>query len=212
MAIPAGVTRCSITGTFGAGDIFDASIWYTGMTIASNAAAATVAGTLATALMGAGVTALKTAYGPADAITGTKVYHYPTGGPHATFIGAAGVTGMVGTGTQDGPLQNSLCVTGLTASSGRSFKGRTYFPGNGFVLGVGSGSNINAAQLTTWLSAWATAINAFSAANSGSTPVVVSSHLGVATPITQFRVTTKMDTQRRRANKQMPLTTVVTAV
>jgi hypothetical protein len=212
MAIPPGVARCSLTGNFGAGDIFDVSFWADGVTMNSNADAAAAAATLAAAALSSGAKApLQTCLGTNDAWTGASVYCYPTGGPTATYIGHASIAAMLGTSAVNGPLQNSLVATYITATAGRRHTGRSYLPYTGF-LDVGSGNNVAPSALSTLLAGWVSMLNAFMAANSGAAITVVSSKGSSQTHVTQVRMDSKVDTQRRRSNRQHALTTAISAV
>lgn len=210
MPIPAGVSRISILGTFGSGDIFDASLWYQGLTIASDADAAARAAAFAGLLTTAPTKAdMSFCLGPNDNVTAVKIYHYATGGSAATYIGTAGVSGMPGTGLGEQGLQACVVMTFLTALSGRKYKGRIYWPATGLTY---TGNNYHSSDLTSLVTGFTTLLNAYTAAETGSTPVVVSATGSVATPVVQIRTDSKTDIQRRRANKQAPITTVVTAV
>lgn len=212
MAIPSGVARCSLTGVFGAGDIFDVSFWADGIVMNSNSDAAAAATTLATAFAATGVaSALKGAIGSNDAFTGASVYCYPTGGPTATYIGHASIASGVGSSTAQGPLQNSLVATYITSVAGRRHTGRSYLPYTGGQYNA-AGNNVSSSALSALLTGWVLLLNNFMAANSGSAITVVSSKGSSQTHVTQVRMDSKVDTQRRRSNRQHAVTTAISAV
>lgn len=116
---------------------------------------------------------------------------------------ASVVNGMIGTHSGI-PVQSqvSMVVTVNTAKRGRSYRGRTYFPGLPTVELFDSKSWSTGAT-TGWdtiVGTWDTALN-----TAGWTWVVLSRiqdkvplTLGIATPVTGWRANAKLGTQRRR--------------
>lgn len=103
------------------------------------------------------------------------------------------------------PLQTSVVASLVTGRPGRSYAGRIYWPG------LGAGVTTDTVRLptstvtgvatdtATWLEEVANAANL----ETGFAPVVVSTKMGIQTPITQVRVGNVADTQRRRRDKQV---------
>lgn len=145
--------------------------------------------------------------GVGNVATGVDVYYYPAYPGKATISASADYSPFRGPNTGDNiPSQCSLVVTLRTATTGRSGRGRVYLPFT------------RAAQLQTdgqvGVGAIASVADAFKGfsdsvigAMSGSLPgyqgpYVVSGTHGVANAVTRFIIDSKVDTQRRREDKQ----------
>lgn len=199
MAIPSGYARFMIKGTLNGGDIFEWGFWNAGAP--TTAAAATAAATaVATAL---GVTSTGTTpwglISSGEHYDEVRCYSYPAGGPTATYVGSAPAS-HTGGGSGSAPNQVALCVTTLTGLSGRRNRGRIYLPCTApGTLTSGQRSSTNTDSVVTWL------VDFFHAVNSGiGQPCVVLSQVaGSANNITAVRVDSKLDVQRRRANRQV---------
>lgn len=194
MGIPAGVSRWVLRGHLTGGEIFETGYWtqnaFTTPTDA-NAGCATAAANAVTDLAGP-------LFGKITADCGydeVRVYSYPSGGPSATIIGSATITGGTGGGTSPVlPLQTAVCVTLRTALAGRAHRGRMYFPMN---VGTLTAHQMSSADTTAIANGVATFLGRYSAALG---PVVVSQiGAGAKTPITTVTVDSKPDVQRRRA-------------
>lgn len=192
------MSRAVIHGTLAGGEIFETGFWLSQAPTDADAATARaveIAGHVVSDLL-PGVTGLITAD---SAYTGVRLYAYPTGGPLATFVGEGPITSGPGHGTGSNPLpdQCGLVVTLNTGASGRSHRGRMYLPGNGMPLGADHQLGID--QATSVANAMATFISNMV----GEGPVVVLSQLlGTSRPVDSVNVDTRVDIQRRRANRQ----------
>lgn len=206
MPIPANVTRISLVGHAGASEIFDTSVWCAGAPT-TPAAANTFAATLATGLGTSGLlTDLVNMIMPDSGYDEVRVYGYPTGGPTASVIGSAPITGGVGVaGNPSLPLQVALVATLESDLAGRRHRGRMYFPMNGGG-NMGNDHYVQAGRvdgLCAGLVAW---LSNFDSANRA---VIVSRVAGSTTPVTHVKVDNRPDIQRRRANRQLSTHTIV---
>lgn len=211
MPIPLGYSRHVLSGHLSGGEIFQTGFW---VSEAPSDAAATTADAQAVATYlnahwidpGSPVSLLDSAAGY-DKIT---VYSYPNGGPDASYVGEAALTGAVGSGTQSLPDQCALVVSLHTGMSGRRHKGRMYTPMTKGTVATGgqlAGSFTN--NVATWWGA------TFAGINSAVAPgfvVVLSQIAGSAQRVTSVAVDTRVDIQRRRADRITPATTSTATV
>jgi len=118
----------------------------------------------------------------------------------------AGIVPVVGTGTVPRPGQDALCFSLRTSRTGKSYRGRLYWPyTGGAVTGTGQAAFVGPTALAE--------LNALMKAIAGASPVaglvpVVWSRLhDVTTPVTQLGTDFAVDTQRRRKHPPVqPLT------
>jgi hypothetical protein len=193
MPIPAGVARFVLVGHLTGGETFETGFWETG-DFATQAEVDSAASTFASgAVIGPldNLRALITADCGYDEV---RVYGYPTGGPAASFVGTASL-GAAGTGTGQLPLQTCIVATLLTGAAGRRRRGRMYLPA--------CGAQLSAHQLTTpsvtQVSSSVADLLSLGAPTPGHEAVVLSQVAGTHAPVTQVRVDSKPDIQRRRA-------------
>jgi len=211
MSIPADISRVSLVGTMSGGEIFDTSFWCSGSAPSSPTLANAFAAEIASLLNGsAALTAMKALIESDCTYQQVKVYGYPSGGPNAEAIGVAAITGGTGTGSTPHPLQTCLVATLITNFVGRLFRGRLYLPANGAAFSNPFFSSTVAANISTSLAAFFTAINANGVVP---TTVVVMSQAATADHVvTAVRTDTKPDIQRRRANRLAGAIVTTTAV
>lgn len=134
----------------------------------------------------------------AEGIDALDLYQY-TGGAKASSQAHAAFTGMAGKKTTVSfPLQVACCVTLLTGKPGRSRKGRLYLPGSGIGFNGGEFANADVDAIAAGFNQLFQDL----LDRVPSAPVVVASATtGENTPVTQVRVDSKPDTQRRRSMK-----------
>lgn len=216
MAVPANVMRYVFAGSLLNGEKWQTGIWFQGNLPTSNGSAATAAELEMTSQAGATPSSfwnVLKAFMPAGVtLDFVKVYAYPTGGTAATFVGQSVHAPIPGTAANVAmPNQVALCTSLLTGVSGRSFRGRMYWPAS---AAAGLWSQVSAlfivAGLTSFTTALAQMITDFNAV--GQVGVVVSQTRTLATPITTVRADTRADIQRRRARSESGITSVVRAV
>lgn len=211
MSIPSGSTKVVIAGTLGSGEIFETGFWVTGADITTNVEAAG----FATAVVGimdsasTSKTAVLARISGACSYDSVRVYHY-TGGPTAAFIGSADFSGWTGTGTVVLPDQVCMVVSLRTTQSGRRYRGRMYMPCTASVLQ--SNSQFGNGDVAAVATAWKTFLDGVNGAGIVSDVVIVSQTGSFTTPVSEVRVDTKPDIQRRRANKIQPADTAVRAL
>lgn len=204
MAIPNGALHIVASGTLPGGEAFAWGSWF-------DAGTGKVQADI-DAILGTWVAAFNNTYGvtyrgmipSTAAYTQVRAYYY-TGGSTAAVVSQSGLTG-VGTGAT-APLPNQCClvVTLMTGRPGRRYRGRIYLPFIGAALTSGQ---LTSAQCTTYANAVAGHLSAVKDANGTggfqpANPAVMSSVVSALTPITQVRVDSKIDIQRRRAEKQV---------
>lgn len=201
MAIPLGYSRNVIRGHLIGGEIFEWGFW-SAEAPADDAAANAQATAVATAY----TTAIGTGTGPhtflstGESIDQVRVYSYTTGGPTAQHVGSAPLS-QGGTTTATCPNQVAVVCTLQTGFSGRRNRGRCYLPcTHTSALVNGQLSSAQTTALAQFMQKF------FQNVNSAVTqPVVVLSQVaGSANNVLTIRVDSRLDIQRRRANRQAP--------
>jgi hypothetical protein len=195
--------RVSILGTGPLGETFDTSFWGYNGAPTTNAAANTLAGLIRDAWVTNARTAMIPMLSTQQKYTEIRLYSYPEGGPTASFIGSAPITTGTGTSGTFNATQIAMVVSLRTAMAGRRHRGRMYLP----AAGLASATQHQWTQ--TQCDDVATAMgNFFSAVNAIGTfgAVVVLSQVGAGEweNVSEIRVDSKPDIQRRRANKLLP--------
>lgn len=139
-----------------------------------------------------------------------KVYFY-NGGSSAAFVSVPSPPSLTGTGGATLPLQACVVVTLLTGAAGRSNRGRMYLPAAG--AGVSMANNqLNETIVDTITDQITDLFDGINALEGFTSVAVVSQTHSAARPVTSIRVDSKVDIQRRRANKQAPLFTATAAI
>lgn len=124
-------------------------------------------------------------------------YQY-AGGSQAAVQATLPTGPYAGTGTVHVPNQVCLVATLETGLPGRSYRGRMYFPITG--ISITSDSKVLETDAQGLANGLATSFGSFNPLGDGK--VVVSSlRQGATHPVTQIKVDTVPDTQRRRVNK-----------
>lgn len=198
MPIPDGSTKIVISGTYDGGEVWATAYWLSGVPESEFDNNDLVADWDTAGPTSALFLAMRNGLFNTDHITAVDAYYY-AGGSAATHHVHADYS-LAGQGTVSLPLQNCVVMSLRTARPGRSYRGRMYFP-----LSAGSlaaGHLIAAAVMEGMVDALAGVFTANVAA--GWTPSVISTTLGISTPIVSVDADQRADTQRRRANKQAP--------
>jgi hypothetical protein len=193
--IPAGYVKLVIHGSLAGGEIWETAIWGpAGSAVDQDSLQDYVntAGDNFVSMLQSAVTALISAD---SAVLGIRGYLYTGGTTAANVAEYEGYTGSSGTGIGSLPDQCCLVSTLLTAAAGRRNRGRMYWPANGLSLASHQAT-------ATIVNNLADAVADF-AGTFDPQAVVVSQVAGSARPVTAIRVDTKIDIQRRRANKQV---------
>lgn len=208
MAIPSGYSRATFYGHLPGGELFNWSLW-SNQAPSDQTATQTMATAFATKFQ-AGIDTPNAADLPLTKIIGSdagydgvRVYSYTAVGGHASFVADAPIT-RPGSSSATGTLPNqcSIVVTLRTAVAGRRATGRIYLPITKYSLG-------SAGQLDTGsVDGLANAVShLITALNSAETPQhvgVLSQTAGTFQSVNSVKVDSKVDIQRRRANKQTP--------
>ena len=207
---PNNTQRLSVGGDTYGGEVWECTLWFKPTVIGdtvpdNNGDAATTLDNMTTGtewdtLAGALVRFLPTSGG----INKAKLYCYPGGGSAAAAIAEKTLT-VAGTGTGGTtPLQTSLVATLLTGQAGRSYRGRIYVPAPN--ISISSDHQVSLSDITAVANGVAqylswTKLAAILPSGNGLLGVVASEKRLAATSITQVRVDSKPDVQRRRAAK-----------
>lgn len=211
MTIPAGVNRIVISGHLSTNEIFATSFWTQGNVPVSQSAANVFAANVATLFGVRPLGQLKFMMASDSGYDTVKTYHYPTGGPAATYLGQAAIASGTGAGTGTTlPLQGAIVASLRTQLAGRSHRGRMYFP---VVAETLANHQLASARVNTLAPDVAGFFSDVKANGSVGIPVIVSQVGGGSyTPITSVIVDSRLDVQRRRANKQVALYSVTSNV
>lgn len=212
MTIPLGVSRNTIYGHLLGGEIFNMSLW-AGEAPTGQAATQAQANAFRDAIVTAmGLTAApKSFLQTTSGYDGLKVYSYQSSGGHATNIADASMSqpGTAATSFQL-PNQAAVCVSLKTDSAGRTKQGRIYMPLGVYGLSSGQLTSGDCTAIATW---WRNLIVSLNTAIGGPAKIgVLSQKLGTIQPVTAVAVDSKVDIQRRRANKQVAVARAVVAV
>lgn len=141
-------------------------------------------------------------------LTRHSAYFYPAGAALAANVAHIDITPVPGTGSTPTSPRSAVVVTTLTASSGRSHRGRMYLPFTG--TASSSGLQISTSVVDNIASYAKTLLNAFNLIDLtptwGNAPCWIRSlKTGQAYPVTHVRVDSKIDNQLRRQDKTTTL-------
>lgn len=206
MAIPSGLVKITLHGTLVGGEIWETGFWIAG-------AAGLTAGDMnqlardvdtavskSTAPAGGIFTIAGHFWSGATAYTGVKAYAY-SGGAQASAIGAFDrVAPLTGVGATKAPDQVAIVLTLRTNLAGRSHRGRMYLPCTGPSYEADGQLAKSETDLVT--TAWSSTFSAL-AVPAGRRVVVLSKVLGSTQDVSAVTMDTRMDIQRRRANRQV---------
>jgi len=199
MSIPLGYSRNVIRGHLIGGEIFEWGFWSAEAPAndgAANSQAAAVA-TAYTSAIGTG-SAPHTFLSSGEGIDEVRVYSYTTGGPSAQHVGSAPLV-QTSASTATCPNQVAVVCTLYTGFSGRRNRGRVYLPcthTSALVSGQLSSSQVTA--LAQFMQKFFQNVNA-----AVTQPIVVLSQVaGAANDVVTIKVDSRLDIQRRRANRQ----------
>lgn len=128
------------------------------------------------------------------------VYSYVTGGNAADFTAIAGLA-LPGTSAYAHlPNQCAVTVSLHTEAAGRSARGRVYLPINSY--GLGPGGQLPSDVLLKLATSMSNLIHLINGDVTPAKAVVYSQKHGTSHPITAVKIDSKVDIQRRRANRQ----------
>ena len=210
MAIPNGSTRISFVGTAPGGEIWDTSLWWTGLPIASAADANTFADAITQMWVPGDYGGISSLWASDTHLTEIRLYHYAAGGSSATYIGVSVFpTAIAGVGSTQHPLQVACCVTLQTALAGRSHRGRMYWPANGVAV---TAHQMNEATTEGVSETMATLLGDLSDTLAAGYAIVMSNALSASTQLTAVRADSRLDVQRRRANRSAALYSTTTSL
>lgn len=199
MAIP-NHARVSMVGTLPGSEVFSFGWSYSvSGTVDQAALDALVAGVKAAASVAGVVTPLRNALGSNASYSKITAYYY-LGGATAASLYSESVFAAAGLSGATHPNQTAMVVTTLTGLTGRQRRGRMFVPATGQTLD--GASQVATSDLTAIVGALKSIVNG---APSSWSPVVISRVGSFASTITQLRVDSRLDVQRRRANKQVAL-------
>lgn len=202
MTMPSGnYSHHQIIGHLQDGEVFNWGYWVSHtapLTQAQQNAIATGVAGLITSTTFATAKSLIPALAGYDTV---RTYSYTTGSPQAYGAAVAQLAAFVGTGTSYHPLQSALVMSLRTPFPGPSNRGRYYLPANAVTLDnrgqIGSGSLASiVAEQKTFLNG----VNALTDVDA----IGILSKVGTGdfTPVTALIADSRLDVQRRRANKE----------
>lgn len=208
--IPSGYSRNVVKGTLPGSEIFEISFW-TDEAPADQGATQTqadnFAGEWSTAMANTGSPkGFLPVGGSFDELT---VYSYLDNTGKASHIGQTAIAGGAGTTAQIMPDQCALVATLQTGFAGRRNRGRMYFPYLAVGLSGGQVPSSNVDNFATWLSNLITALNSHLG---GQHVCVLSQVAGTSHSVSAIKVDSKVDIQRRRADKVVPTHTSTVTV
>lgn len=210
MTIPGPVIKVVMKGTYAGQQEWSTAFWVKTTAYATLAAfTAEMNGAFQTALGANATPLLKSLLNGADSIDQFLYYYYDSSSASLTYQVASAPLGIAGTASGDLPYNCALVATLLTPIDGRSYRGRMYLPARGVTL---SNSQLNLPTVTTVAADVAGLFTAINGTSAGTQVVVASATRGLVTAVSQVRVDSKMDVQRRRQDKIAALTSHVTAV
>jgi hypothetical protein len=202
MPITAGHSRTTFSGTLPGGEIFGWSIW-TSEAPATVAAAQTQADAYAAAFgtsLGPDVLDPVQLLNTGGSYKRATVYGYLDGTGHASVIATSPCVHPGSSSAHTLPNQCAVVVSLRTALAGRTNKGRIYLPvGNMALDSNGQLPAGDSALIVSWAKRFLDSLNTI--ASPGKVEIF-STKLGTGTPITTVAVDSRVDIQRRRANRQ----------
>lgn len=204
-----------LAGTAPGGEIWETGFWMSATGVHDEATAAAqaevVAGTLnSTDSSGAMRITAATIWTAQFMWTKVTCYAY-TGGTTAAYVGEYTLpsprAGSVGSAPH--PNQVALVLTLRTGASGRRNRGRMYLPASG--APTAANAQMVFGDISTLTTAWATAFTDINASDAGKI-IVLSRTGGTFRQVSSVDSDTRLDVQRRRANRQAPVATSTGAV
>lgn len=205
MSIPPNSTKITFGGALPGGEIWQSGFWVTGYSPSSSGDANSYAELWYAQLSASdssggarihlGLVAATTV-----SFTQVRVYGYPAGGTQATYVGIYTGTAVTGTQQPKSGNQTAHVVSMRTGLAGRSQRGRMYIPANG--APVQADGQLNAAACTTIAEGWATCFSDWNAVSGNGIVSVVSSTKTQGYHVVNVQVDSRLDVQRRRADKQ----------
>lgn len=132
-----------------------------------------------------------------------SIYEYPDAAEPAATVGEHAITNWPGISSTGTPLQCCIVASTHTGTSGRSYNGRQYFPGNGLPVIAATGLLANSHADEVSLLAANMGIDVVAGVQESLSIdvldwVVYSPKKHITTNITSVTVDNKFDTQRRR--------------
>jgi len=205
MGIPAGYSRTVFSGSLPNGEIWASGFWCNeapSSEAATQDQATTFGTELTNAWSHAGAPAVFNVAGMT--VDKTTAYSYLDGSGKASFVGEQAMS-LAGASSQAQlPNQCSIVTTLLTGSAGRRARGRMYWPCTAPDMADGEMASGDVTLLATWM---ATLIGSLNGHLGDQAVVVLSQVAGTSKPVSAIKVDSRIDIQRRRANKETILFT-----
>lgn len=208
--------RIVVSGTILNVQSWSISMWWRGVSGGSLSQANLNAFNSAThSPIDAGLASIAGVLWPADCIAKQQIsYYYPSGSTHAALVSTPATLTAAGAGSRQMPPQCALVMSLRSLTPGRSGRGRNYLP-----MGIGGSNNgggIGNTQLGTVAAAYTNILTNISALSisgfTGQVPIVASFTTGLFYQVINVVADSKIDTQRRREDKVLPLNTITIAV
>lgn len=205
MPVPAHAIKCVFKGAMQGGEVFNHSLWFDygaqPTQLQLDSLNGVVASTFNTSL---NTTAVKANFPTTMTYNTVTSYSY-AGGPHVDRVsGPLSLATWIGTGASALPNQCAMVMSIKTGTPGRSFRGRIYLPAPA-AGAISSTGQVGNTTINSIGNAWISFLTGM-AAGGGGVPVlhlqVVSATRGVMTSGVSLLIDSRLDVQRRRANKQ----------
>jgi len=197
------LVKMNLVGHSPSGEMFNVGLWLAPTVSPTQAQLDTMATDIAALITATAWTNIRTAIPSSAGYDLVRLYSYPAGFQKAQKVAEAPITGIVGSGTNYHPLQSAMVVTTRTGVPGQRSRGRFYMPA--FAVPLQSDCQLGTSTLSGILNEWKTFINAVNqVANVQSATVVSQAGSGSNWLITQLTADSRLDIQRRRANREVP--------
>jgi len=197
------LVKMNLVGHSPGGEIFNVGLWLAPTVTPSQAQLDTMATDIAALITTAAWTNIRTAIPATAGYDLVRLYSYPSGQARAQKVSEAPIATLVGSGVNYHPLQSAMVVTTRTGVPGQRSRGRFYMPA--FAVPLQSDCQLGTSTLSGILNEWKTFINAVNqVTNVFSCTVVSQVGAGSNYLITQLTADSRLDTQRRRANREVP--------
>ncbi len=213
MPLPVGYyTRINIVGHLKGGEIFNWGLWAQHNALQTQTDLNTMASAVAALITATSFATIRSLIDSGEGYDKVRLYHYaPAVSQNAKVVAESNITSVVGSGTTYHPLQSAIVMTLNTGVPGRANRGRAYLPATSVALGTDH--QIGSSSLQTVADEFKTFVNAINALTNVLSCVVVSKvGSGNTNVITQIVADTRLDTQRRRANKETVTARVTSTV
>jgi hypothetical protein len=203
MPLPAvNLVKVNLIGHLGTQEAFNTGFWLVPTASQTQTTMNSIATGIAALITSTSFVNLRSLLSSGSGYDKVRCYYYPVGAEPATLVSEATISGVVGSGTTYHPLQSSWVVTLKTGIPGQRTRGRMYFPFTAAPLGTDHQFGSSSADTTlTEVQTFFNAVNNLT--DVGNVVVVSRMGIGQSNLMKEIAADTRLDEQRRRANKQV---------